>query len=216
VNFLLEPDWFSPARINPAGTLDALSAVLLSSGICGRRPLASSHSSSLQMGGGVNTLPGTWPWMVSIRTPFRSGYQHTCGGSLISAKWILTAAHCFRDKRYLENWELLLGSTVLSRPGPDAEVRFLKRVVEHESYIPQQQVNDIALIELDDPIQCSDYIQPACLPESFVDVSAMAHCYIAGWGYTQEKCERDAAMRLGQIRPLGLRLPTPVLKEEEK
>uniref|UniRef100_A0A670JF73 Acrosin n=1 Tax=Podarcis muralis TaxID=64176 RepID=A0A670JF73_PODMU len=177
-------------RINPAGTLDALSAVLLSSGICGRRPLASSHSSSLQMGGGVNTLPGTWPWMVSIRTPFRSGYQHTCGGSLISAKWILTAAHCFRDKSHL---------VVHSCPPLPPAVRFLKRVVEHESYIPQQQVNDIALIELDDPIQCSDYIQPACLPESFVDVSAMAHCYIAGWGYTQEKCERDAEAKVELI-----------------
>ncbi|XP_061496238.1 acrosin-like [Rhineura floridana] len=156
-------------------------------GICGRRPLAPSHSSALQFVGGINTLPGTWPWMVSIRTPFRSGYQHTCGGSLIGAKWILTAAHCFKDKRYLTNWELVFGATELSRPGPDAQLRFFKRVVEHENYQPQQQNNDIALIELDDPIQCNDYIQPACLPESSVDVSAMVHCYIAGWGYTQEK-----------------------------
>ncbi|XP_062990544.1 acrosin-like [Elgaria multicarinata webbii] len=157
------------------------------SGICGRRPLATSHS--IQVVGDIETLPGSWPWMVSIRTPFRSGYQHTCGGSLISTKWILTAAHCFKDKRHLTNWELVLGAAKLSRPGPDAEVRFPKRVVEHEHYQPHHQINDIALVELDDPIMCNDYIQPACLLDSSVEISAMAHCYIAGWGSTQEKSE---------------------------
>ncbi|XP_026578742.1 acrosin-like [Pseudonaja textilis] len=154
-------------------------------GLCGRRPLAPSHS--LPVVGGIDTMPGTWPWMVSIRTPFKSGYQHTCGGSLIGARWILTAAHCFRDIRHLTNWELVFGTNKLSHPGPDAEVRFPKRVVQHENYQPRQQINDIALVELDDPVKCSDYIQPACLPDSSVDVSNMVHCYIAGWGYTREK-----------------------------
>uniref|UniRef100_A0A8C5SG93 Peptidase S1 domain-containing protein n=1 Tax=Laticauda laticaudata TaxID=8630 RepID=A0A8C5SG93_LATLA len=141
-------------------------ALAVSRGLCGRRPLAPSHS--LPVVGGINTMPGTWPWMVSIRTPFKSGYQHTCGGSLIGARWILTAAHCFRDIR----------------------------VVQHENYQPRQQINDIALVELDDPVKCSDYIQPACLPDSSVDVSSMVHCYIAGWGYTREKGESLLALHM--------------------
>ncbi|XP_070611107.1 acrosin-like [Erythrolamprus reginae] len=153
-------------------------------GLCGRRPLAPGHS--LPVVGGIDTMPGTWPWMVSIRTPFKSGYQHTCGGTLIGSRWILTAAHCFTDIRHLTNWELVFGTNKLSHPGPDAEVRFLKRVVQHENYQPRQQINDIALVELDDPVKCSDYIQPACFPDSSVDVSSMVHCYIAGWGYTRE------------------------------
>uniref|UniRef100_A0A670ZMC4 Acrosin n=1 Tax=Pseudonaja textilis TaxID=8673 RepID=A0A670ZMC4_PSETE len=169
-------------------------ALAVSRGLCGRRPLAPSHS--LPVVGGIDTMPGTWPWMVSIRTPFKSGYQHTCGGSLIGARWILTAAHCFRDisidPLHLTNWELVFGTNKLSHPGPDAEVRFPKRVVQHENYQPRQQINDIALVELDDPVKCSDYIQPACLPDSSVDVSNMVHCYIAGWGYTREKGENKA------------------------
>nr|XP_060632264.1 acrosin-like [Anolis sagrei ordinatus] len=155
--------------------------------ICGRRPLAPSHSSPFPIVGGVNTLPGAWPWMVSIRKPSKEGYRHTCGGSLIGATWVLTAAHCFKDKRHLSNWELVLGATELSHPGPDAEVRFPRRVVEHAEYQPQHQHNDLALIELDEPVLCNDYIQMACLPDTSVNVSTMGHCYIAGWGYTQEK-----------------------------
>ena len=32
-----------------------------------------------------------WPWLVMIK---RSG-AFACGGSLIGADWVLTAAHCF-------------------------------------------------------------------------------------------------------------------------
>uniref|UniRef100_A0ACB8FLU5 Uncharacterized protein n=1 Tax=Sphaerodactylus townsendi TaxID=933632 RepID=A0ACB8FLU5_9SAUR len=155
--------------------------------VCGQRPLAPSHSRSSHAEGGTDTLPGTWPWLVSIRRPMGSGYRHTCGASLISRKWILTAAHCFRQKRSLVNWELAFGVTELSHPGPDAQVRFPKRLVEHEDYEPEKELNDIALVELDEPVQCNDYIQPACLPDSTVDISALIHCYISGWGFTQEK-----------------------------
>ncbi|XP_053114347.1 acrosin-like [Hemicordylus capensis] len=169
-------------------------------GICGRRPLAMAHGTSIRIVGGNNALPGTWPWMVSIQIPTRDGYRHSCGGSLISSRWVVTAAHCFINKRFLEHWKLVIGATQLSRPGPDTEERSIKNLVEHEQYQRRNNFNDIALLELDQPINCSDYVQPACLPDESIDVPTLDHCYVSGWGVTDVKKPTQTADIMQEAR----------------
>uniref|UniRef100_A0A8C4Y4Z0 Peptidase S1 domain-containing protein n=1 Tax=Gopherus evgoodei TaxID=1825980 RepID=A0A8C4Y4Z0_9SAUR len=41
--------------------------------------------------GGGDVARGQWPWQVSIQY----NRHHCCGGSLISAQWVVSAAHCF-------------------------------------------------------------------------------------------------------------------------
>uniref|UniRef100_A0A670ZM58 Acrosin n=1 Tax=Pseudonaja textilis TaxID=8673 RepID=A0A670ZM58_PSETE len=126
--------------------------------------------------GGVDAMPGMWPWLVSIQIPSSHGPRHSCGGSLLAEHWVLTAAHCFKTKkRYVQSW-LLTGS-----------IHTVSKVVLHQDYNPLTEENDIALIELDSPVTFNDYVQPACLPRvTMGSETNFTSCFATGWGITSE------------------------------
>uniref|UniRef100_A0A8C0EDG3 Acrosin n=1 Tax=Bubo bubo TaxID=30461 RepID=A0A8C0EDG3_BUBBB len=145
-------------------------------GTCGLWPMASGYSTS-RVVGGKDAQPGAWPWIVTIQDPWAAGTGHICGGSLISPQWVLTAAHCFTKARHITMWRIVIGATQLTQLGPEAQVRNIKRLMVHGHYSSISESNDIALLELDQPVQCSDSVQLACVPN-------LTTCYVSGWGST--------------------------------
>ncbi|XP_027765763.1 acrosin-like, partial [Empidonax traillii] len=162
-------------------------------GTCGLRPMAADHNSLLpdygpaaladgtsRLTGGTGVQPGAWPGIASIQATWKNGTWHMCSGVLLSSQWVLTVAHCFFGAGDFYRWDVVIGAMDLTQPGPEAEVRHIQRLLLHQHYVAATARNDIALLELDQPVQCSDYIQLGCVPDASLRVSELKSCYIAG------------------------------------
>ncbi|XP_054281299.1 trypsin-2-like [Macrosteles quadrilineatus] len=100
--------------------------------------------------------------------------KYFCSGVVVDLLWVLTAAHCFHDLvgKLTENDSsvmIIAGTERLSDAVVDiesgkAQIRRSKRVVIYDLYSWDQNfVNDIALIELTNQFETSEWVVPAVL-----------------------------------------------------
>ncbi|XP_048356098.1 acrosin-like [Sphaerodactylus townsendi] len=128
--------------------------------------------------------PRKKPQNIPNNTQALSGNSLRCQGGLLTHTGSPILPSRFINVRY---WRVLVGATDLSKPGPDAQVFTIKMLADHEQYSPIGQLNDIAVIELNQSVACNDYVQLACLPDGSVNMPALSHCYFSGWSTTDTK-----------------------------
>ena len=136
------------------------------------------------MGGNKVKPIGKWPWMAMVmQKTHRGTFEQTCGGSLISPEWVLTAAHCVETVKKSEYIRVRLGTH--SRTSID---RYTQEISVKDVYVNQQYNrgakydNDVALLRLKRPVVMNNFVQPICMPRD--PISAGARCVVAG----KKKC----------------------------
>uniref|UniRef100_A0A7N5J926 Transmembrane serine protease 4 n=1 Tax=Ailuropoda melanoleuca TaxID=9646 RepID=A0A7N5J926_AILME len=128
--------------------------------------------------GGETASVDSWPWQVSIQY----NKQHICGGSILDAHWILTAAHCFRKHHDVSTWKVRAGSDKLGNfPSLPVASIFL---IELNATYPKEK--DIALVKLQLPLTFSGTVRPICLPFFDEELTPATALWVIGWGFTEQ------------------------------
>lgn len=140
--------------------------------------------------GGEIVERGEWPWLVAIFVNEMLGLKFSCGGTLISTKAILTAAHCIvtTEKTYKPK-EILLYFGQHNRFDWNEANSLRMRVEEiiiHPDYdrrrVPRDA--DIAILLTKNRVMFNEFIQPVCLwsmeDDRNIKIDAMGT--IVGWG----------------------------------
>jgi len=124
---------------------------------------------------GGAAAPSPIPWQVSMRQ-CQSGGCHYCGGTVLDAKTILTAAHC----QVSTNHYIMVGKTNRNE-GQNVAIAN----VINSNWNQQTMDNDIAIVKLATPLTLGGDVQAICLPSAGFNPDVGAECFVSGWGTLQ-------------------------------
>eukprot|EP00093_Oithona_nana_P010769 10769.XXX_327349_328479_1 [CDS] Oithona nana genome sequencing. len=120
---------------------------------------------------GGQAAPSPIPWQVSMRQ-CQSGACHYCGGTVLDAKTILTAAHC----QVSTNHYIMVGKTNRNE-GQNVAIAN----VINSNWNQNTMDNDIAIVKLATPLTLGGDVQAICLPNYTPETSGKT-CVVSGWG----------------------------------
>ncbi|XP_016986590.1 serine protease SP24D [Drosophila rhopaloa] len=151
--------------------------------------------------GGEDAAKAQFPHQVSLR----NGGSHSCGGSILSRNYILTAAHCVTNEDASGNHIPIAAERFTIRAGTNDRfsggvLAQVAQVIVHEEY--GSFLNDVALLRLESPLILSSSIQPISLPTA--DTPADADIIISGWGRIKHQGDLPRYLQYNTLRSISL------------
>ena len=111
-----------------------------------------------------------------------SGKSPFCGGSLISNRHVLTAAHCTAGGS-TSSIRVLLGEH--DTTDSVADIRTISAITDHPSYTGSGALDyDFSILTLSSPLTFSRQMAPVCLPALTSALYTGEVATVTGWGTT--------------------------------
>lgn len=137
---------------------------------------------SLHIAGGEDADPGEFSHMCALGydTDGEPKIAYNCGGTLISERYVLTAAHCIISQSMGAPVRVRMGMTDLRTT--DGEEVAIANITVHPEYQRKNKRNDLALIELERGVTFTNSLHPACL---YTKPDNPKGLIVTGWGHLE-------------------------------
>ncbi|GJQ80760.1 hypothetical protein Trydic_g9352 [Trypoxylus dichotomus] len=155
---------------------------------------ASGWDNSQRVVGGNEVAEHSKPYQVALLLSSSQG-TFFCGGSLISRKSVLTAAHCVDG---VNSAEVILGAHRFAQ-NEESQVRVQvssSNFKIHSGWNSLLLTNDIAIIELNEEVELNDFIQVVSLPSRSEVSNTFTNnrAIVSGWGL-----DSDSAITVSSV-----------------
>lgn len=129
--------------------------------------------------GGRKAKRGEVPWQAHM--------TNWCGATILDSTHLLSAAHCFRYPTRSPPFEIHAGNILQSEETENGfvQTRTVTKVTVHEKYNETNGIMfdyDIALLEVSEPFNFTEWVQPACLPDNTTSLEPNELLRVSGYG----------------------------------
>jgi len=138
---------------------------------CGKQIIKQKNEPAIA--NGSLAYKGQFPWMAFLgqyeQTKDGGHVNYYCGGSLITERIVLSSAGCINPKQadYKNKLDGVVKFGSLLRVGDYDHLYSIETSVAHEEFKSTSSIsniNNVALVILQEKAKLTDYIQPICLP----------------------------------------------------
>lgn len=132
--------------------------------------------------GGQDAEPHSAPWIISMQWGIGGLTTHLCGGSIIRAHWVVSAAHCLDAVPSFGTWVVIAGLHNIAESEPTEQRRNVDRsnTWRHSKYSGGVGPFDIGLIRVGIAFDFNDHVAAIALPK--YDHIHSGEVELHGWG----------------------------------